>query len=114
MRYSQNNLKELALVMVRVAFIGSIDSSLIPPHCSSSGDGWHLGWLLWVTGWGAGAVDVGSESRKCAGSCQDHSACHEIRFLGLISCFHDLTFSCWTYYSDPFSYGLPFSSSFNY
>ena len=26
-------------------------------------------------------------------------SCHEIRFLGLISCFHDLTFSYWTYHS---------------
>ena len=25
--------------------------------------------------------------------------CHEIRFLGLISCSHDLIFSYWTYYS---------------
>ena len=42
------------------------------------------------------------------------SICHEIRFLGLISCFHDLIFSYWTYYSDPFSHGLPFLSSFAY
>ena len=28
--------------------------------------------------------------------------CHEICFLGLISCFHNLIFSYWTYYSDFF------------
>ena len=34
--------------------------------------------------------------------------CHEICFLGLISCLHDPIFSYWTYYSNPFFYGLPF------
>ena len=32
----------------------------------------------------------------------DARFCHEIRFSGLISCFHDLIFSFWTYYSNSF------------
>ena len=45
---------------------------------------------------------------------KSYDICHEIRFLGLISCFHFPIFSFWTYYLDLFAYGLPFSFPLSY